>query len=290
MKKRWVGLLFLALGYILATLLGIGAYILFDHMGIHYLLNIFLCDVIATIFIWLLGVIFKTASFYDPYWSVQTLIIYICLLFNFHNWNLGTILFMLPLAFYTFRLTGNFIKGFHSLIYVDWRYKMLQEKSGKLFQFVNLFGICMMPTCLVYLASIPMFIYARSGYFHPLQLIGEVLMFGAVVLEMISDIQMHSFIKNRLSREETINVGLWKYSRHPNYLGEISFWFAIYITFVVSFYTMWYWGAGAILILLLFLFISIPMEEKHMLQYKPKLADYIKETHSLLLLPKKKKK
>lgn len=289
-NSKAIGLTLLLVVYVLAGLLGVGFFFVFESTGMALLLNLFLCDVIATVFVWLCGIILGTASVYDPYWSVQTIVIYVLLLFHYQSWNLGTALFLVPLLFYSVRLTMNFALGFDSLSYVDWRYKMLREKSGKAFQIVNLLGICLFPTCIVYAASVPMFLFATDGVWNPLMIPGLVLMVGAVILELVSDMQMRKFRKNRTDKSQIINVGLWKYSRHPNYLGEISFWFAIYIAFVPCFPNLWFWGAGALANLLLFLFISIPMEEKHMLAYKPNLQEYIDTTSMLLILPRRKKK
>ena len=145
MKKKAFGLFILFLTYLLAIGVGTGVFFLLKGR-VHYLVNILIADVIATIFVWLMGVIFKTASMYDPYWSLQTLFFYIGMLIYFNNFNLFTIIPLIVIALYSIRLTANFIIGFHDLTYVDWRYKMLASKSGKLFQLVNLFGICMFPT------------------------------------------------------------------------------------------------------------------------------------------------
>ncbi|MCR5332515.1 MAG: DUF1295 domain-containing protein [Bacilli bacterium] len=289
--KKSVGLVILLLIYLFAAAIGIGVFYVCDkYTNMNFILNILLADVAATIFVWLTGLIFKTMSTYDPYWSVQTIIIYVLLLVKYNNWNLGTILLLIPLGIYTIRLTGNFIYTFSNLGYVDWRYKMLKEKSGKLYFLLALMGICMFPTMVVFAASLPAFYFARFGEYNPLILIGVVLMLGAVALEFISDYQMHSFRKNRTSKDEVINVGLWKYSRHPNYLGEISFWFALYLVYFVINMSMWYLFAGAFINLVMFLIISIPMEERHMLEYKPNLKEYIETTSMLLILPKKKQK
>lgn len=289
MNKRISGLLILLAGYIVAIGASVGLYFGLAQAGLDLFLNLLICDVAATIIIWLFGVLFKTASFYDPYWSVQTFVMVLAILISSGNWNAGTILFLVALAYYTVRLTGNFIRTFHSLRYVDWRYEMLREKSGKLFQIVNLMGICMFPTLIVYLASIPA-LYVALGNFSWWQIIGFVVMVGAVTLELISDKQMTRFVKTRTDRSQVINVGLWRFSRHPNYLGEISFWFGVYFFFLAEFKELWYWGAGAIAILLMFLFISIPMEEKRMATYKPGLAAYKKRANALLLLPERKPK
>ena len=80
----------------------------------------------------------------------------------------------------------------------------------------------------------------------------------ATMLELISDFNMIQFKKIRKSNKEIIRVGLWKYSRHPNYLGEILFWYGVALVFILSNLSMWYVIVGAILNKMLFLFISIP--------------------------------
>ena len=275
--------------YLLAVALGVAVFMLLEsHM--HFLLAILIADVSATIFVWLMGVIFKTASMYDPYWSVQTFFIYLGMLIYFNNFNLFTIIPLVVVGLYSIRLTTNFIIGFHDLSYVDWRYKMLAKKSGKLFQLVNLFGICMFPTLVVYSCSIPLCVYASLSQFSYLDLIGSGIVLGGTILELITDIQMKIFIKNRKSKEEVINIGLWNYSRHPNYLGEISIWFGVALILIIANPTYWYFIFGAVINLLMFLFISIPMEEKHMLEYKPNLKSYIATTSMLLILPRRKEK
>ena len=253
-KDKIFGLLVLLLTYVVATAVGVLLFALLKN-HVHYLVNILICDVVATVVVWLFGVIFKTASIYDPYWSVQTVIIYIGLLIYFNNWNLFTIIALVTMSLYTIRLTGNFIIGFHSLSYVDWRYRMLKEKSGKLYQLVNLFGICMFPTLVVYSASLPLFVYASLSEFSYLDLIGNATVLFGVTLELVSDTQMKQFIRTRTSREEVINIGLWNYSRHPNYLGEITIWFGVYFILMIGNINYWYFFFGALINLLMFLFI-----------------------------------
>ena len=290
MKNKIIGILVIFIIYALAFT---GGYFFFNFLEGYlqnYLLSVLIVDAAMTIFVWLGGVIFKTASIYDPYWSVQTVLIYLALLFHFNNWNIYTIIPLVAIGIYSIRLTVNFLLNFHSLKYVDWRYSMLKEKSGKLFQLVNLFGICMFPTLIVYFASTPIFVYASltTELYSSFDYIGSIVILLAVLLELVSDLQMRKFIKERKSREEVINIGLWKYSRHPNYLGEILVWYGIAMVLIIDNFTYWYWGFGAIAVTFLFAFISIPMEEKHMLTYKPALKEYIKTTHPLLILPRRK--
>ena len=253
------------------------------------LITVLISDVIVTIVVWFFGVLFKTASMYDPYWSIQTIIIYLTLLIYYNNFNLFTIIPLIAIVIYSIRLTLNFVIGFDSLSYVDWRYKMLAKKTGKAFQLVNLMGICMFPTLVVYSASIPLFIYSTIETYSYIDIIGSFIILLGTLLELISDIQMKKFIKTRTSRQDVINVGLWKYSRHPNYLGEIIIWFGVAFILIFNNVNYLYTIAGAIINLLMFIFISIPMEERHMKQYKSNLDKYIASTSPLLILPRRKK-
>ena len=72
MKNKIVGLLILLFIYVLAIAIGVVYFIVFTKFGLNDLLSVLLADVIATIFVWLTGLLFKTASVYDPYWSIQT--------------------------------------------------------------------------------------------------------------------------------------------------------------------------------------------------------------------------
>lgn len=289
--KKTLSLLVLLLIYVLAIALGVALFLaLVPYM--HFLFAILIADISATTLVYLTGLIFKTPSVYDPYWSVQTFIIYLGLLFYFNNWNIFTIIPLVTIGLYSVRLTLNFIIGFNSLKYVDWRYKMLKEKTGKIFQLVNYLGINMFPTLVVYLASVPLFVFASLSFdsYSYFSLIGSGIILLGTLLELIADIEMKKFIKVRKSRSEIINIGLWKYSRHPNYLGEILIWFGVALILLIPHIEYAYWISGALVNLIMFLVISIPMEEKHMMEYKPGMLDYKKTTSMLLILPKRKLK
>lgn len=286
--KRVIGLSALFVVYACAIALGIFLYVVLSDAGMNDYFAILIADVAATVLVWASGVVLRTASAYDPYWSLQTLVIYLCLLIKNNNWHVGTILLLVALILYSARLTMNFIIGFHSLSYVDWRYKMLKEKSGKFYQVVNLLGICMFPTLVVYSATLPVIAYSTITEFSMLDIIGLSVIVLGTLLEFIADTQMKAFVKIRKDRSEVLDRGVWRYSRHPNYLGEISIWFGVALTLIISHFNYWYFFVGAVINLLMFIFISIPMEERHFKGYKPDYEQYKKETHMLLILPKKK--
>ena len=104
----------------------------------------------------------------------------------------------------------------------------------------------------------------------------------AAVIQFIADRQMAIFRNNKANNGQCINTGLWKYSRHPNYLGEISLWWGMWIMLMGSAPQYWITVIGPVAMTILFIFISIPMMEKYVLQKRPMYADYKKTVPMLI--------
>ena len=292
MNEKYRGLIIVFLSYLIALGFGLFSYLTLNDSNImkeseekyRQLVIIFICDVISTIVIWFIGVLINTASIYDPYWSVQTPIIIICLLIKYQNLNVGNLIYLELILFWGIRLTYNYTKTFHDISYIDWRYKQIKEKTGKLYQVVNLLGICLVPTIIVYAASIPSFLFVIDNLkFEYIQIIGYTVILISVFIEMKADIDLHEFKKIRNDRNEIIRIGLWKYSRHPNYFGEICFWYGVAMAYVFCDFTKnWYYIFGAVLDNALFLGISIPLAEKNLRTYKDGYDEYKKNTSMLI--------
>jgi len=161
---------------------------------------------------------------------------------------------------------------------------MLKEKTKAFYPLINFVGIHMVPTLVVYFCVLPaVALIKQNPTFNPLCLVGFVVCVVAVVLQLVADWQMQKFRKSKVGG--FIRVGLWKYSRHPNYLGEILMWWGVGIIFVVHCPNQWYLLLGALLNTLLFAFVSIPMAEQKQAK-KPNFVEYKNQTR--LLLPIKK--
>ena len=93
----------------------------------------------------------------------------------------------------------------------------------------------------------------------------------AVALQTVSDLQMQRF--RARGAGGIISEGLWKYSRHPNYLGEILMWWGVAIYSICLLGFRWYLILGAVLNNLMFLFISIPMADRRQSR-KPGYEEY----------------
>lgn len=284
-KRKGIDFVIILLCYIAASWIGV---MVFHKFSGDLWYRILLGDFAATLFIWIFSLLMKNASLYDPYWSIQPIVILTLLMNQLGKYDLGSVLICGVILFWGIRLTANWAYTFEGLGYQDWRYDQLKSQTGRLFQIVNLTGIQLMPTIIVYLCILPAIYYmSLESNFTIFNLFGLMISLSGGTLQMIADVQMQKFRKSNTTKTKIIRSGLWKYSRHPNYFGEILMWWGIYLTFLPTHVDYWFLGLGAFINTMLFLFISIPMAEKHLSGYKLGYEEYCKETRKLLPLPKK---
>ena len=131
---------------------------------------------------------------------------------------------------------------------------------------------------LVFLALIPAYFGIGSeGTVNNLTVIGFAICIGAVLIQSFADKQMDFFRKNKSFKNQCIDRGLWRYSRHPNYFGEVLFWWGIWLMQVGANPQIWATVIGPVVMTLLFLFISILMMEKYILTSKSSYGSYKKQ-------------
>lgn len=278
--NRTLGFLLISLSYITALVIGL---IVYKNTGLSIWMNLLLADLAATFVIWVSSLLLNNASVYDPYWSVQPLVILPLLVLQQGNFNLTTVLVCSTVILWGVRLTLNWVSTFHGLHEQDWRYDQIKDKTGVLYPLVNLLGIQLMPTLIVYACIAPIvYMIIHTSGFTLWILPGLLVSLLGLSVEAVADHQMQIFRSKNTGRNAIIREGLWKYSRHPNYLGEIMMWWGAFLACLAADPSAWRLGLGALLNTALFLFISIPLAEKHMAKYKDGFTEYQNQTRMLL--------
>ena len=246
----------------------------------------FLSTVAMTIIIFLFSNIIKNASLYDPYWSVIPVVIIVEWMIIYQVLSLNVILLLVATLVWSVRLTYNWWKNWSGFKHQDWRYTHLHDQAPNIYFITNFFGIHMIPTVVVYIQLINA--HDIMGYqgISPLFGLGFVFSVGAAVIQFIADKQMYEFRLCQNKEKPCIDEGLWKYSRHPNYLGELLFWVGIYVMYLSYVRTININLVYPLLMIMLFLFISIPMMERK-LANRPGYQEY-KDTVSMLIPFRKK--
>ena len=260
--------------YIFAAFIGYLVQRLTDKTGL--LISVFIADAAATVVVWLFGIVLKNASVYDPYWSVAPILILAFWLSERGGaYTMADIMLAAVILLWGVRLTYNWALNWGGMHHEDWRYVMLRQSHPKIWQLINFGGINMMPTVVVFMGMIPAYYIIFNQADIGIRLyIGFAICVLCPVIQFFSDKQMKDFRAQKESA--SMASGLWKYSRHPNYFGEIMFWWGIFIMYMGTVEYEYMPAAGALFITLLFVFISIPMMEKHVLKKYPDYEDYQK--------------
>jgi 3-oxo-5-alpha-steroid 4-dehydrogenase 1 len=102
-----------------------------------------------------------------------------------------------------------------------------------------------------------------DGVYSPLVFIGMLVFITGYMIEVLADTQLKKHIKTNPGILMT--SGLWSYSRHPNYLGEMLLWWGLYLT-SLSLGSPLYLFIGPLAISYVLYFISTPLLEERMKQ------------------------
>jgi steroid 5-alpha reductase family enzyme len=277
------GLTVLIIVYILAAVLGILIFQLLDRSGFY--LRLFVADIAATLFVWMCGTMVDNASVYDPYWSVAPLFMLVFGEIHLRIFNAGSLLMTAVVAMWSLRLTMHWSTTFTSLQDQDWRYTQLRGSHPKMWFIINLLGIHLFPTVVVFFVLLPAFEFcAASRSLNVGSVPGLLLSLFAVYLQYQADKQMRAFRSRPENAGRVNRDGLWKYSRHPNYLGEILMWWGVYLAMLSVRPSSYLLAIGPLANTLMFIVISVPLIERRQNQNKPEYAGYMADTG--MLLPK----
>ena len=116
---------------------------------------------------------------------------------------------------------------------------------------------------------------------------GALLWLFGFFFETVGDWQLAKFLEKKNSKEKVMKTGLWKYSRHPNYFGEVTMWWAVFLITTNS--PLGFYGIiSPLIISFLILFVSgVPLlEQKY--AGDPEYEEYKKKTSKFIPLPPKK--
>lgn len=288
-QRPWAGFAVVGFAYVIAHLAAWAAVQAVP--GWNLLGALALADAVATVVVFVFSRAFDNSSLYDPYWSVVPFSIALWLATGpggAEGLTARQGLLLAVVFVYAARLTFNWARGWGGFSHEDWRYVDLRKKTGKAYWLVSFAALHFFPTVMTYLGSLPLvtaLVDARAG-FSWLDLLAAVVTLAAVAIEGLADVQLRDF--RRTARPGDIcDVGLWRSSRHPNYFGELGFWFGLWL-FGVAAGAPWWTVIGVVAMVGLFLGASIPLAEARSLARRPHYAEHQKKVSMLVpWFPKK---
>jgi steroid 5-alpha reductase family enzyme len=250
----------------------------------------FWADLAATAVVFAGSTVLANASLYDPYWSVAPpLIVAGWIVAGGGGVGARQAVVLALVTVWATRLTANWAIGWAGLDHEDWRYRSLRERTrGRLpWWLVNLGGIQLMPTLVVFaglLSAWPAVVGDRPV--GPLDGLAALVTSVAIALEAVADRQRRRFARDPANHGRVLDRGVWRFSRHPNYLGEIGFWWGLWL-FGLAAAPHWWWTVGGPLAMVaLFAGVSIPMMDRRSLARRPGYAAHMARVPALLPLPR----
>ncbi len=171
----------------------------------------------------------------------------------------------------------------------DYRYVAMREKWGSKNHAVMAYiRVFMSQMALCFIIALPIMITNFSSVegLAILDFVGIAIWIIGYYFEVVGDAQLKEFISNPENKGKLMKYGLWKYTRHPNYFGEATMWWGIFLI-SLSVPGSLLGIISPITITTLLLFVSgVPLLEK---KYKdhPEWDDYARKTSKFIPLPPK---
>ena len=104
-------------------------------------------------------------------------------------------------------------------------------------------------------------------------------------METIADRQMREFASDTSNHGTTMRSGFWKFSRHPNYLGEVSFWLGLFLMALTAESSPVWLFICPLSMYLMFALVTCKMMDDRSLERRPDYAEYMQKTSQLFLWP-----
>jgi len=244
-------------------------------------------DLAAALVVFGFSVLFDNTSVYDPYWSVA--VPPLALFYALGPFAAGAdavrkLVVVGLAALWAVRLTWNWARGWRGIRHEDWRYVDVRNRTGRLYWPASLVALQLMPTVMVFLGCLSLYVALALGMrpFGPLDGVAAVVTLAAIAIEAAADRQLRRFVLSSPPAGSILQTGLWAWSRHPNYFGEVLLWWGLFLFAVAAAPFRWWMLLGPVAITLLFVGVSIPLIERRMLARRSGFAERQRRVSALV--------
>ncbi len=249
-----------------------------------------LADLAATVVVFAFSLGLDNSSVYDPYWSVAPVALALWWLPRFGGIAAGVAVRQVAVTalvlIWAARLTWNWIRRWQGLSDEDWRYADYR-RLGALYWPLSLVGFHLMPTIVVFVSCLSLVpaLSASGRGIGVLDVLAALVTAGAIAIEAGADRQLRRFRAAPRKRRQVLDTGLWALSRHPNYFGEVLFWWGVWLFGIAADPSRWWTVLGPVSVTVLFLGISVPMMDRRMLTRHPGYAANVASRSAFLPWP-----
>jgi len=238
---------------------------------LHPLVAVLVVDLMATVGVFTASMVVKNSSMYDAYWSVAPPLIAWAYASRGHGVPGARVaLVLIGVTLWAIRLTSNWARGWSGLGHEDWRYQMLRTDTGLPRWFIDFTGVHLYPTLQVWAGCLGLYAALTCGTksLSALDVVAFVVIVAAASLQFVADEQLRAH--RRSGTSEPCRRGLWGLSRHPNYFGEATMWWGVWLFGVAGHPHSWWWTLiGPVSMTGLLRGASVPMMDKRSMARRP---------------------
>lgn len=167
--------------------------------------------------------IFKTDKLTDLSYALSFFVVGV-VLYGLSSQSLVHLTLLLMIVLWSLRLGGYLFIRIRK-IKRDKRFDGMRESFPRFLRFWLLQGasvfVILVPSVYVFASDVTTLT--------TLSIVGLIVWGIGLLIETLADYQKYTFINNTANEGKWIDTGLWKYSQHPNYFGEISLWIGVYL-------------------------------------------------------------
>jgi len=204
------------------------------------------------------------------------------------RWSGAAALMLACVTLWAVRLGTHLVLRHRSADAEDPRYAAMRQADPQGWPRRSFWVVFMLQAVVMWLVATPLhavFLIAPDGDGgSPLVLVGGALFLAGFTLEAIADLQLRRFKANPANRGRLFTGGLFAWSRHPNYFGEMVLWWGLGLVAFAATGAGWAFAGPALLTWLLIRVSGIPPLET-LLAERPGFADYAARTSSFVPMP-----
>ncbi|KAL4187117.1 hypothetical protein AMTRI_Chr09g17210 [Amborella trichopoda] len=190
---------------------------------------------------WLIGLLQANTWLIDLYWTVIPV-----LLVHYYKthpngeyalWRSRAVVFLTWV--WSIRLTHNYFRrerwewGKRE----DWRYNDLRKKFPRSWWWLQLFAVYVSQHAFLIGICLPMYaVHTSKKPWNGWDSVATIICMSGIIVAYFADTQLYNFVqKNNLLKDlsmpgiPNLDKGLWRYSRHPNYFGELLWWWGLVV-------------------------------------------------------------
>ncbi len=236
----------------------------------------------ATTLLWLVSLPLRDASIVDMYWGFGFLLVAAVVGGATHAASPHAFLSWLLVSMWGLRLTVHLVRR-NAGRGEDYRYVEMRAKAGRIFWLTSLVTVFWLQGVVQWIVVWPVvFTIAHGGALGVFDAVGAAVFAVGFFFESVGDAQLAAFRRDPANRGRVCDIGLWRYTRHPNYFGDAMVWWGLWL---IACGSPGGWKTVVSPVVMTFLLVrvsGVALLERKLAETRPEFAEYARRTSAFV--------